>query len=524
MLNKGSERVKDRIEDKVLELENLKKKKRTVWLVGAGPSDPSLITLKGRFALENADVIVYDSLVGKGVMALANPESKFINVGKIAGNHPVPQDEINEILVREAEKNQFVVRIKGGDPFVFGRGGEEIERLIEAKIPYEVVPGVTSAVSVPSYNGIPVTHRDFTSSFHVITGHTKEKDEAEIDYEALVRLNGTLIFLMGIGAMERICKNLIKAGMDSNVPAAVLEKGTTAKQRKVISTVENLYEDAMKNKIKTPAIIVVGKVCQLGENFEWASKRPLGKLKIAVTKPIGKSSKLGKNLRILGADVVEMPSIQVKEIENNDQLASAVEKIDEFKWLAFTSPVGVKVFFKTLVELNKDIRSLGNLKIAVVGTSTENALREFGIIADLKPEVFTGEGLGKKMVETLNIGDKVLIPRAELGGEDLVNRLSEKGIVYEDIPVYETLYKGENPALKYSEDMDLVAFTSASTVRAFVSNNRGLDMTKINAVCIGTETGKEASKHNMNVFISPKSTIDHMTAFIVESFGEKREY
>ena len=243
-----------------------------VWLVGAGPSDMGLLTLKAKSLIQNADVILYDSLVGAAILAMIPSGAKLIDVGKRAGHAVMKQEEINQTLLREAQSGKKVVRLKGGDPFLFGRGGEELELLAEHNIPFEVVPGVTSAFAVPAYAGIPVTHRDFCSSVHIITGHKKDRDKPEVDYDALVKLDGTLIFLMGLGALGDICAGLIKAGMRPDMPAAVLEKGTRAGQRRALSTLERLPEQAARQAIKTPAVIIVGEVCSLSGKFSWAEK------------------------------------------------------------------------------------------------------------------------------------------------------------------------------------------------------------------------------------------------------------
>ncbi len=491
-----------------------------VWLVGAGPSDPGLLTVKALKLIEEGDVIVYDNLVGQGVLSLVPSGKEVINVGKIAGNHPVPQDEINLILLNKALEGKKVIRLKGGDPFVFGRGGEELELLVDNNIPFEVVPGITSAVSVPAYNGIPVTHRDFTSSFHVITGHTKKKDEADVDYDALVRLEGTLIFLMGVGSMDRICKGLIDAGMDKNMPAAVLEKGTRASQRKVVATVSTLVEESQKAEIKTPAIIMVGKVCQLSDSFEWASKRPLGELKIGVSRPEKKASKLAGKLADLGAEVVLLPSIYSVAEEDSDILKSTFEKIDSYEWIAFTSPTAVEFFFEKLIGYGKDSRCLSGTKFAVVGKGTHNKLLSYGIISDLMPETFTGEALGKLMSDK-HITGTVLIPRSKIGGSELLNALDAGNIKYEDVAIYDTKYQNANNIVSYTEDIDMMAFTSASTVKSFVENNKNIDFAKVKAVCIGTETAKEATNHGMEIFVSPRATIDEMVNYIEKEFGIK---
>ena len=288
-----------------------------VWLVGAGPSDAGLFTLKGKQVLEQAEVVVYDALVGHGVLSMVPAGVKLIDVGKRAGNHTMPQWQINQVLLEEARAGKRVVRLKGGDPFMFGRGGEELELLAQNGIPYEVVPGVTSPLSVPAYNGIPVTHRDFTSSLHIITGHKRKGQEYDIDFEALVRTKGTLVFLMGITAMADICAGLLKGGIDPDTPAAVLQKGTTARQKRVVATVSTLKAASDAAGIETPAIIVVGKVCSLADGFAWYEKLPLFGCRVLVTRPRELASVMSKKLREKGAEVVELPAIRTEAIQDN---------------------------------------------------------------------------------------------------------------------------------------------------------------------------------------------------------------
>lgn len=271
-----------------------------VWLVGAGPGDIGLFTLKGKEVLSRAEVVVYDSLVGDGVLAMIPREARTIDVGKRASHHTMPQEKINQVLLEEAKKGYRVVRLKGGDPFLFGRGGEELELLAEHHIPYEVVPGVTSPMAVPAYNGIPVTHRDFCSSVHIITGHKRAGQEYDIDFKALVDTKGTLVFLMGVTALPDICRSLLEAGMEPDMPAAILQKGTTAGQKRIVATVSTLEEEVKKQGIETPAIIVVGKVCSLAERFEWAENLPLFGKKVLVTRPKGLISRMAAKLRVQG--------------------------------------------------------------------------------------------------------------------------------------------------------------------------------------------------------------------------------
>ncbi len=498
-----------------------------VWLVGAGPHDTGLFTLKGKAVLEQADVVVYDHLVSQGILAMIPKTAKVINVGKISGDHPVPQKEINQILVEEGLSGKRVVRLKGGDPFLFGRGGEELEEICKHGIPFEVVPGVTSAISVPAYNGIPVTHRDYCSSVHIITGHTKNLERADIDFPALVKFGGTLVFLMGVASMPVICRELMDAGMDPAMPAAILEKGASAHQRRVVSDLEHLPEEAAKAEIQAPAIIVVGKVCSLAEQFHWAEDRPLGTMKIMVTRPKDRSSNLAEKLREHGAEVVEVPTIETDMILETDALHDAMANISEYHWVAFTSPFGVKIFFQKLIEYKIDVRRLAGLKFAAIGSATQKAIEEKGVFVDLVPEKYDGKALGeaiaRKLLDEEEItGEQqvVLIPRARIGTEDVLKPLEEAGILYEDLPVYDTVEAPETDISWYDDSVDFVAFTSASTVRGFVKMAGGIDHTKVKAVCIGEQTAQEARKYGMQTIVAEKATIDSMVECFLSLSGK----
>lgn len=499
-----------------------------VYLVGGGPGDAGLFTLRGRELLEKADVIVYDKLVGQGVMALVPMGTELISVGKEAGLHPVPQHEINGILLREAQAGKQVVRLKGGDPFVFGRGGEELELLVEHGIPFEIVPGITSAVSVPAYNGIPVTHRDFCSSFHIITGHTKKSDEADMDYEALVRVGGTFIFLMGVGSMGKICAGLMAAGMRSDMPAAVLEQGTTAHQRRVVSDVAHLTEDAGAAKIKTPAIIVVGEVCTLADQFHWAEDRPLGGLKIAVTRPRDRNSALADKLTHLGAEAVVLPTIETEALVDDRGLLEALSHISDYNWIAFTSPAGVKVFYDEMKKQRMDIRSLSGIQFAAIGEGTKKAIEEKGIFVELMPEIYSGMALGELLAARLladgeaGLPSRLLLPRAKIGTEEVIAPLVRAGVEFCDLPVYDTIYLPESQFARYDESVDYAAFTSASTVRGFIKMNREADFTKVKAICIGEQTAAQARAFGMETFVSEKATMDSMVECLLAIREEKR--
>lgn len=499
-------------------------RKGKVWLVGAGPGDIGLLTVKGKEVLELAEVVVYDALVSDEIAGLIPSSAKKINVGKRANHHLVPQEEINQILLEEALGGNRVVRLKGGDPFVFGRGGEELELLVQHNIAYEVVPGITSAVSVPAYAGIPVTHRDYTSSVHIITGHARKGGASRIQYDALVKMNATLIFLMGIGALEEICKSLIEAGMNPDTPAAVLERGTSAKQRKVIATVATLKEEADQAVIQTPAIIVVGEVCSLSDSFAWMEKQPLAGIQVVVTRPKEKSSSLTEKLRARGAHVIEMPAIKtitIEEQEELDRFAGSIDKVSEVKgeqWILFTSPKGVESFFSLLAVTKRDIRHLYStgVKFGVVGNATRKELRLHGIEADYMPDIFCGKELVNGLLEVFGQNPYVTLYRAEDATEGIVEVLENNQIAYQDVAVYRTMYRvDEELATRIdtgveSGTIDYVMFTSASCVKAFTACLTDMDYTKVKAVCIGEQTAAAAAKNGMQVCVSREATIDSM--------------
>lgn len=491
-----------------------------VWLVGAGPGDIGLFTMKGMEVLKNAEVVVYDSLVGQGVLSMIPDTVTAINVGKRAGNHTMPQEKINEVLLEQAQKGYRVVRLKGGDPFLFGRGGEELVLLKEHGIPYEVVPGVTSPLAVPAYNGIPVTHRDFCSSLHIITGHKKAGMEYDIDFEALVRTKGTLVFLMGVTALEDICNSLIKAGIDKEMPAAILQQGTTAGQKRIVATVSTLKAEVDRRGIETPAIIVVGKVCSLADDFAWYEELPLAGYKVLLTRPRDLISSTAGKLRAKGAEVLELPAIRTVPIEENKELEVALGNIRDYQWLVFTSPTGVKVFFSQMEKYGRDIRSLGAVQVAAIGEGTKKALKERGILADLMPEVYDGEALGHALAAKCGPKSHILIPRAEIGNAELVKILEATGAKVDDVPTYTTCHETQDIIDEAAEleagRIDCAVFTSASTVRGFVNAVGEMDYSKIKAACIGKQTRAEADKYGMQTWMAEKAAMDSLVELVIK--------
>ena len=497
-----------------------------VWLVGAGPGDVGLFTQRGREVLEQADVVVYDALVGQGVLGLIPESAELIFAGKRSGNHFLRQEQTNQVLLDKALEGKKVVRLKGGDPFLFGRGGEELELLTEHGVPFEIIPGITSAFAVPAYNGIPVTHRDFCSSVHIITGHRRADHTYDIDFEALVRTRGTLIFLMGIAALPDICAGLLEAGMDPAMPAAVLERGTTAAQHRISGTLGTLQEICSRTTVQTPAIIVVGKVCQVADQFSWYEKKPLSGVKVLVTRPKELISGLSSRLRGQGAEVVELPSIRTVPCADDAELQNCIRKLGEngYDWLVFTSPSGVRIFFEKLFAFG-DVRMLGGVKIASIGQGTSKALAKVGLKADFVPSVYDGATLGKELAERLPEGSRVLIPRAAIGNQELTDALSAvPGIRITDVPTYDTVYETSrviDVRRSFEDgDIDFAVFTSASTVKGFAGSASGLDLTGVRAVCIGRQTEAAAAEYGMRTWTAEKATLDSLIECVQRAAGE----
>ncbi len=492
-----------------------------VWLVGAGPSNPGLFTLRGKQVLEKADVVVYDALVGEGTLSMIPDGTECRYVGKHSGNHTMPQEEINCLLVELALEGKRVVRLKGGDPFLFGRGGEEIESLTENGIPFEVVPGITSAIAVPAYQGIPVTHRDFCSSIHIITGHKRSDAKSGIDYETLARTEGTLIFLMGVSALPDICRGLLAAGMSPETPATLLMRGTTAHQRRIVATLDSLEEEVRQQGSETPAIIVVGEVCGLADEFSWFENMPLGGVKVMLTRPEEVARETVEKLRDLGAEVGAVPMIRTVRRENNTALKKALAELDQYQWLVFTSPTGVRIFFEELSEMKLDVRKLGSVRIAAIGTGTGRELSARGLYADLTPDIYDREHLCEALAGAGEPGDRVLIPRAAVGNPELVEKLA--GMTVDDIPTYDTVFEPleleeeerYRAELKNGET-DYVLFTSSSCVRGFAAAFSGMDFSGIRAVCIGKQTMAAADELGMQTYVSDEADINSLIDCLVQ--------
>lgn len=497
-----------------------------VYLVGAGPGDAQLFTLKGKAVLEAADVVVFDRLVGGGVLAMIPQKARKIDVGKNAGHHPVSQEEINDILLREAQAGHKVVRLKGGDPFVFGRGGEELELLVEHGIHFEVVPGITSALSAAAYAGIPVTHRDCCTSVHIITAHRRAGKEGDgIDYGAIAKAGGTLVFLMGVGEIPNICAGLFKGGMSAQTPAAIVERGTTARQRRICGTLSNLVQLAQSENVTSPAVVIVGEVTSLSDKFAWAEKLPLFGARVVVTRTRAQASRLSSLLREQGAEVLESPAIAIEPIESED-LTAALKRLHDYKVVVFTSTNGVDCFFNQLKQHRIDIRSLGNAKLAAIGGATRDALQERGLQVDILPDIYDAKHLGEQIAQSIQKGDKVLSLRAEEGSKELTEALHKAGVAFDDIAVYRTAVgigdglqirawaqeAAEGKAPLYA------ALGSASCARGFAAALSAGEKHAVTAVCIGEQTAAAAREQGLtNIVVAKKASIEELVKSVLEA-------
>jgi len=488
-----------------------------VTLVGAGPGGIGLLTIKGLETLQSADVVLYDRFVSDDILAAIPDSAEKIDVGKHAGNHPVPQDKINNLLLEKARQGKNVARLKGGDPFVFARGGEELELLADNGIPFEVVPGVTSAIAAATYAGIPITHRDYASSFHVITAHAKNNGRIDIDYDALVKLNGTLVFLMGSTAIDDICEKCAAAGMDKDMPAAVVENATASCQRKFVGTIATLPETARINNVKSPAVIIIGKVCRFSTRYDWFDRKPLRGKRVAVASIRYGKPKLSDTLRELGCDVIEITCLKIAPLIGPvNMLTERLESINDYSWIIFTSRVGVNIFFDYLKELGIDVRKLVNIKIACVGMETEKEVNKRGIRVDYVPGEYNGAALARGLSGVVKNGEKLLIPRAKDGDKDLTDILTDAGITFDDVPIYEKVKDVKPVAVITENDFDLAAFTSPSTVKCFAENFVNMDLSNIKAVCIGEKTAAAARSRGMEVYVSAEATVESMVERIKE--------
>lgn len=499
--------------------------KSKVYLVGAGPGDAGLLTLRGAELLKQADVVIYDALANPELLRLAPASAEFISRGK---NMAMPQKEITATIIAKAKEGKTVVRLKGGDPFIFGRGGEEAEALVAEKIPFEIVPGVSSITAVPNYAGIPLTHRAHCSSFTVFTGHSDSADAATaLRYEQIAKIPGTKVVLMGTENLGDWTKSLIAHGMSPETPIAVIQQGTLGKQKSVSGTLATIAKLVAQEKIVPPALTIVGDVVNLREKLNWFENLPLFGQRIVVTRRTEQAGSFAARLARLGADVMEVPTIKITEPLEKMAIVDALLEINSYDWLIFTSANGVTAFFEMFFKRFQDLRDLGGARIAAVGPKTAAKLRELHLQVDLQPEEYVGKKIVaafKKFQDIENV--KMCLFRAEVANKDLPNALMEEGAIVDDIAIYRTVAETEDrtgaAARLLAEGADWVTFTSGSTVEHFHAR---FDLPKLlkkfpqlKLASIGPETTKAIAALGLKpAFEAKEHTTDGLIAGLLKS-------
>jgi uroporphyrinogen III methyltransferase / synthase len=504
--------------------------KGMVYLVGAGPGDPGLLTLKAKRCIENADVIIYDNLANRIFLDYAKENAERIYVGKEGGKHTLSQDKINDLIVHKAEQGLTVVRLKGGDPFVFGRGGEEAQVLVQAGVPFEVIPGVTSAIAVPAYAGIPLTHREHTSTVAFITGHEDPtKESSDIAWDKLATGAGTLVFLMGVGNLEKIALRLMEHGRAPETPVAVIRKGTVPEQRTVTGSLSDIAQIAEQEKIKAPAVIVVGDVVRLRSELNWFEEKPLFGKRIIVTRAREQASEFLSALSEMGAECLEFPTIKVIPPESWEGLDRGIGEVEAYHWLIFTSVNGVQYFFDRLETLGRDVRDLKGVKIGAIGPATAEAVKSRGLRIDLIPEEYRAESVVEAFRKEGIQGKRILLPRAREAREILPQELENLGAAVEVVEAYRTVKPEEGREavmdLLRQGEIHMVTFTSSSTVSNFVDMFGGAPllewMKQVAVACIGPVTAKRAEDQGLKVsLVAPEYTIPSFTQAIVAFFSQ----
>ncbi len=521
----------------------MKNTKGKVYLVGAGPGDIGLLTIKGMKCLQKADVVIYDFHLNAQVLNYINHDAEFIYAGKRGGHHTMTQDEINRVLVEKAMEGKVVCRLKGGDPFVFGRGGEEAEELVKNNIEFEIVPGVSSAVAAPAYAGIPITHRLYSSSFAVIPGYEDTtKDESAIDWARLATGVGTLIFLMAVKNIDVLVKKLIENGRDPETPVAVIRWGTRPEQKTIVGTLDNIVGLVKEKEIRPPAVMVVGDVVKLRDKLNWYEKKPMFGHRVLVTR---EHSAGFEPLEELGAEIIEFPTIEIAPPENYKELDAAIDKVETYNWLIFTSANGIKYFMKRFIECDKDIRDLKGIRICAIGTKTAAEIKKYAIKVDLMPDEFNAEGLieafaskrsafsvqrsatKKSKIRTphqeLLKGIKFLLPRAEKAREIFPEKVRELGGEI-DVPVTYRSIKPEIHGKRLKRFLkegriSIATFTSAATFNNFreiIGEDADELLRDVAIAVIGPVTAKAIENAGLKVHIMPRqATIEAMAGEII---------
>lgn len=504
-----------------------------VYLIGAGPGDPGLLTIKGKDVLQKADVVVYDYLASDALLGYARPDAERIYVGKIAGNHALSQDGINRLIVDKAKEGKIVARLKGGDPYIFGRGGEEAEELIAAGVPFEEIPGISSTIAGPAYAGIPLTHRNFSSSVTLITGHENpDKPGSVHNWKALAASANTLVFVMGMKNLPDIARNLMEAGLPGDTPAALVHWGTTARHRSLTATLASLPEEAVRQGFANPSVIIVGKVVTLRDRLNWFEHKPLLGRSVVVTRAREQASGLAAHLAELGAEVIQFPTIEIRPLADHAAADAAVRALPGYDWIVFTSANGVHRFWERLEAQDLDARALHGARVAAIGPATAEAVRCHGIAPDFVPDAYIAESVAKGLVAEGVNGKKILLPRAREAREVLPEELRKAGAEVHVLPVYETV-----PATARRDEvlerikagtLDVVTFGSSSTVDNFFAQIppellRAQPADKrVRLASIGPVTAKTLAKYGFSSDIQPDDyTIPALVKALTASYAKQ---
>jgi len=480
-----------------------KSKPGKVFLVGAGPGDPGLLTLKGARAIAAADVLVYDYLAAAPIVALAPPDCEKIYVGKKAGAHTLAQEDITQLLVRLAREGKRIVRLKGGDPFVFGRGGEEADELAAAGIPFEIVPGITSAIAAPAYAGIPLTHREHNTAFTIATGHEDPtKPESTLDYARLADPHQTLVFLMAMGNLAEIVGKLRERGLPGDRPVAIVREGTKPTQETLVGTLDTIVAQAQRTGIGAPAIVVIGDVVRLRERIRWFDVSPLFGKRVLITRPVHQAAEFAARLWEIGAEPIVAPTIAIGPPDDPSPAQRALEDVRLYDWIVFTSQNGVDAFFRELARISRDTRALGEASVAAIGPKTAQALRRHGVRPEFVPERFISEDVADGLLERTSPSDRILLFRAQEARDVLPERLRGRQRHVDVVAAYKTTLVHDDDFEEKVGRADIVTFTSASTVRGFVAALGAGLRAAVNGktiACIGPVTADAAREAGLNV-------------------------
>ncbi|MBV8373927.1 MAG: uroporphyrinogen-III C-methyltransferase [Candidatus Eremiobacteraeota bacterium] len=497
------------------------------FLVGAGPGDPGLLTLRGAAVVAAADVLLYDALVSEAIVDSAPAHCERIFVGKRARRHSMAQDEIEALMVAKARSKKRVVRLKGGDPFVFGRGGEEAEALAAAGIDFEIVPGVTSAIAAPAYAGIAVTHRSHNAALTIATGHEDpEKSGSTLDWASLATANHTLVIMMASGKVAEVAQALITRGLAASTPAAVVENGTLPEQQTAVGTLATIAEAAAAARIAAPAVIVIGGGVALRDRIRWFDRRPLFGKRVLVTRPVAQANELAAALQARGARPITAPTIEIVPPDDRRPAHRAIDELDRYAWVVFTSRNGVDAFFERLASLDADARLLARIKVAAIGSATADHLRRHGVRADLMPAQFISEELARSLIEATREAERVLIFRAQEARDVLPNMLADAGLDTTVVAAYKTRTANDPEFAQKFERADAVIFTSRSTVTGFTSllggERNAVRAARGKAIaCIGPITAQAAREAGLEVNVTAEIFTGEGIADALESYFER---